>query len=46
MVSFLDIGPFVTLLTTSGFQVEADINLDMEVTFLDIGPFVELLTGG
>ena len=44
-VSFLDIVPFVALLTTNMFQAEADINGDNMVTFLDIGPFVDILTG-
>ena len=43
-VNFLDIGPFVGILTASGFQIEADINMDGVVNFLDIGPFVDLLT--
>ena len=46
VVDFLDIGPFVTLLTTDGFKAQADINLDGDVTFLDIGGFVTILTGG
>ena len=45
MVSFLDIGPFVTVLTSMGFQAEADIDGNLEVNFLDIVPFVQLLTG-
>ena len=43
MVSFLDIGPFVDVLLSMGFQDESDINRDGIVSFLDIGPFVELL---
>ena len=43
-VDFLDIGPFVELITTGQTQAEADINGDGMVTFLDIGPFVALLT--
>ena len=46
MVSFLDIGPFVGILTSSGFEAEADIDGNLVVDFLDIGPFVDLLTGG
>ena len=45
-VSFLDIGPFVLLLSMSEFLEEADINQDDEVNFLDIGPFVSILTAG
>ena len=44
-VNFLDIAPFVTILTTSDFQAEADIDMSGEVDFLDISPFVDILTG-
>ena len=43
-ISFLDIAPFVTVLTSQGFQAEADTNEDMLVNFLDISSFVSLLT--
>ena len=43
---FLDISPFITLLSNSTFQVEADINLDGTVDFLDISPFIALLASG
>ena len=43
-VDFLDIGPFIALLSANAFQDEADINLDGDVDFLDIGPFIELLS--
>ena len=45
-VTFLDISPFISLLASSTFQVEADINGDGAVTFLDISPFINLLAGG
>lgn len=45
-VNLLDVGPFVTLLTTSTFQEEGDINGDGVVNLLDVGPFVDILTGG
>jgi len=46
-VNFLDITPFISLLSMSGgFQFEADINEDEEVDFLDILPFIRLLSGG
>lgn len=45
-VDFLDIAPFIGLLTTQTFQFEGDINGDEEVTFLDISPFIVILTGG
>ena len=40
----LDVGPFVAILTTGGFQAEADVNKDGVVDLLDVGPFVQLLT--
>ena len=45
-VNLLDVGPFVTLLSSGDFQAEADINMDGAVNLLDVGPFVELLGGG
>ena len=42
-VNFLDIGPFVLMLTTGDYQAEADTNQDDIVSFLDISPFVQLL---
>ena len=44
VVDFLDISPFVALLTTGEFQAEADIDGNGEIDFLDIAPFVELLS--
>ena len=43
-VDFLDIAPFITLLTNGGFLNEGDINQDGTVDFLDIAPFIALLT--
>lgn len=43
-VDFLDISPFVSILTLSGFQLEADIDESSAVDFLDIGPFITLLS--
>lgn len=43
-VDFLDIGPFITLLSNGGFQAEADIDGSTVVDFLDIGPFIGLLS--
>ena len=45
VVNFLDIAPFVTILSVSGFQTEADVNQDDLVNFLDISPFISILTG-
>ena len=38
-VNFLDIQPFVGILSTGEYQAEADFDEDCEVTFLDIQPF-------
>ena len=44
MVNFLDISPFIMLLTAGGTpQVEADTNEDGSVSFLDIAPFINIL---
>ena len=43
--TFLDIAPFVAVLSIGGDQAEADINQDGEVNFLDIPPFIEILSG-
>ena len=45
-VSFLDISPFITLLSNGDFQVEADIDESGAVDFLDISPFIAILSGG
>ena len=44
VVNFLDIAPFITLLSSNTFQVEADINGDQDVNFLDIAPFITMLS--
>ena len=43
VVDFSDIGPFISILSTSGFLDQADINQDGQVNLSDIGPFIELL---
>ena len=43
-VNFLDIAPFITLLTMSEFLTQADINGDLTVDFLDIAPLINILT--
>ena len=45
VVNFLDIGPFIQILTAGGFNPAADINGDGNVNFLDIGDFIILLIG-
>ena len=44
VVDFLDIGPFIALISDGGFQDEADIDRNEMIDFLDIGPFIDLLT--
>ena len=44
VANFLDIAPFISILATGGFQVEADIDRDEAANFLDIGPFIEVLS--
>ena len=43
-VDFLDISPFISVLSAGGSQVEADVNQDGSVNFLDISPFILLLS--
>ena len=45
VVNFLDISPFISLLSGGGFLEQADINGDGEVNFLDISPFIGILSG-
>ena len=44
-VNFLDITPFILLLSNGDFKAQADVNMDGEVTFLDIAPFIAILSG-
>lgn len=44
-VNFLDISPFIALLSAGEFQNEADTNEDGSVNFLDIAPFIAILSG-
>ena len=44
-VDFLDIAPFISILSTQSFQAEADIDGSGVVDFLDIAPFISLLSG-
>ena len=43
-VTFLDISPFIDLLTNDTYQVEADFDNDGLVTFLDIAGLIDKLT--
>ena len=42
-VDFLDIGPFIALVTSGTFKAEADINMSGTVDFLDIAGFIAIL---
>ena len=44
-LNFLDIAPFIDVLSSNQFQAEADCNLDGMVNFLDIAPFIAALSG-
>lgn len=44
MVSLLDVGPFVSLLSANSYQPEADLNADGVVNLLDVAPFVKALS--
>ena len=44
VVNFLDISPFIGVLSNQGTQAEADLNQDGAVSFLDISPFIMALT--
>lgn len=43
-VNFLDIFPFIEILTSGSYLEEADFNQTGEVTFLDIAPFIASLS--
>ena len=45
VVGFLDISPFIALLSTGGFQAEGDFNENGIVDFLDIAAFIAVLAG-
>ena len=42
-VTFLDIAPFIAVLSNNGSQAEADCDCDGDVDFLDIQPFIDIL---
>ncbi len=44
-VTFLDINPFIGVLSSNGSQAEADCNCDGTVNFLDIQAFINILSG-
>lgn len=44
VVNFFDIAPFIALLSTETFQIEADMNQNGIVSFSDIAPFIVALS--
>ena len=44
-VDFLDISPFIAILSSGAFQAEADCDGSGAVDFLDISPFIAILSG-
>ena len=44
VVNFLDISPFISLLSSGTFLDQADVNRDGLVNFLDISPFISILS--
>ena len=44
-VNFLDISPFISVLSSGTFQAEADCDENGVVNFLDISPFIAVLSG-
>ena len=44
VVDFFDISPFISILSSGGFQTEADIDQSDKVDFLDISPFITILS--
>ena len=45
VVDFLDIPPFIAILSSGEFRAEADCDGSGSVDFLDISPFVAILSG-
>ena len=46
VVNLLDVGPFVDLLSSGGFQKEGDTNQDGEFNLLDVSGFIDILGNG
>ena len=42
-ITFLDIAPFIAVLSSTGYQAESDCDCDGDVDFLDIQPFINIL---
>ena len=46
VVDFFDIAPFIAILTSGDFQVEADFDKNEVISFGDINPFIKALQAG
>lgn len=46
VVNFLDISPFISILSSASFLEQADCNQDGVVSFLDIQPLIQILSNG
>jgi len=46
LVDLLDVAPFIQIIGSNAYQIEADVNHDGAVDLLDVEPFVELLLNG
>jgi len=44
VVNFLDISPFISILSSNGFKTEADVDENGVVNFLDISHFINILS--
>ena len=45
IVSFADISPFIAVVSSGAYQVEADVDLSGDVGFSDVSPFISILSG-
>ena len=44
-MNLLDVAPFIELLASGQFQLEADVNKDGQVNLVDVASFVSVLAG-
>ena len=44
-VDLLDVSPFVDVISSGEYQIEADMNEDGAVDLLDVNPFIDVLSG-
>lgn len=46
IVNLLDVLPFINVVGSGEFQIEADTNCDGELNLLDVQPFIAIVSGG